>query len=140
MRSNVALIASLALVALLAGCNETRSNVSDGSDGNLQSADFEALSKAVLTGFFDPDSAQFASLHYLHKATGDDRSRICGWVNAKNRLGGYVGYQPFFYDVAEKKAFFLPAEIADQPQAQDTFAQLVDAMGCKAPLGARSPA
>lgn len=40
----------------------------------------------------DPDSAKFSNIQ-PGKATGD----YCGFVNAKNRMGGYVGDTPFFY-------------------------------------------
>jgi hypothetical protein len=41
----------------------------------------------------DPDSAQFRNERYFGDWTrsGD----YCGEVNAKNRMGGYVGYQHF---------------------------------------------
>ena len=41
----------------------------------------------------DPESAKFADLVVI------DSGKIpivCGWVNAKNSYGGYVGYKPFF--------------------------------------------
>lgn len=39
----------------------------------------------------DPESARFAGV------TRDPKGNtVCGWVNAKNSYGGYVGYKPFF--------------------------------------------
>lgn len=40
----------------------------------------------------DPDSAQFSDMT-PGKSDGD----MCGYVNAKNRMGGYVGKTPFFF-------------------------------------------
>lgn len=36
----------------------------------------------------DPDSAQFREI----KQSGKDKDVWCGEINAKNRVGGYVGY------------------------------------------------
>jgi hypothetical protein len=46
--------------------------------------------KAVKTLLNDPGSAEFSNLT-KHK------DNACGLVNAKNRMGGYVGNTPFFY-------------------------------------------
>lgn len=42
----------------------------------------------------DPDSAQFRDLK-LYTTGLPHQSALCGEVNAKNRLGGYVGFRPF---------------------------------------------
>jgi hypothetical protein len=39
----------------------------------------------------DPESARFTGL-----VIAPGKGLVCGWVNAKNSYGGYVGYQPFF--------------------------------------------
>jgi hypothetical protein len=39
----------------------------------------------------DPDSAQFS------KVTTSSGGNVCGLVNARNRMGGYVGATPFYY-------------------------------------------
>lgn len=41
----------------------------------------------------DPDSAQFSGL-----VAGKEKGDVCGYVNAKNRMGGYAGNAPFFYE------------------------------------------
>lgn len=40
----------------------------------------------------DPDSAKFSEMQ-----DGKNKGDVCGLVNAKNRMGGYVGNTPFFY-------------------------------------------
>lgn len=42
----------------------------------------------------DPESAQFRSLRLYSEWTLTE-SVLCGEVNAKNRMGGYVGYRHF---------------------------------------------
>lgn len=48
----------------------------------------------VLAKLNDPASAQFRNERVLGWAVGG--SILCGEVNAKNRMGGYVGFVPFF--------------------------------------------
>lgn len=40
----------------------------------------------------DPESVRFADLTSSSK---DGTSIVCGWINAKNSYGGYVGFTPF---------------------------------------------
>jgi hypothetical protein len=57
---------------------------------------FLSEAKAAMTASLkDPESARFDSMHVVR--LGEKRI-ACGLFNAKNSLGGYVGWQPFFYD------------------------------------------
>jgi len=51
----------------------------------------------------DPDSAQFSGL-----MDGTGKGNVCGFVNAKNRMGGYVGATPFFYEAKYEKTAIVP--------------------------------
>ena len=85
------LLAALACAAL-AGCGP-------------QSEAKNALKKLLN----DPDSAQFSELQ-AGQQTGD----VCGLFNAKNRMGGYVGSTPFFYQKATQTvAIAKPPEDSD---------------------------
>lgn len=48
--------------------------------------------EAVRKGLIDPDSAKFSDLR-----DGKTKGDVCGFVNAKNRMGGFVGDTPFVY-------------------------------------------
>ncbi|MCH8622542.1 hypothetical protein [Undibacterium sp. TS12] len=50
----------------------------------------------------DPDSAVFRDVKYFRKTKG-----VCGLVNAKNSLGGYVGFNDFMLN-ADGKVTFAP--------------------------------
>jgi hypothetical protein len=54
---------------------------------------------AVKTLLNDPESARFTYLK-----TGTAPGDTCGYVNAKNRMGGYVGDTPFFYEKSTSRA------------------------------------
>ncbi|SDJ25927.1 hypothetical protein SAMN05428983_0863 [Agrobacterium fabrum] len=63
----------------------------------------EQIKQAVKGVLKDPDSAQFKDFQRgRHRGyASEDRdaaSYVCGFVNAKNSLGGYTGYAPFSYD------------------------------------------
>lgn len=70
----------------------------------LTSAERTAIEGAVKEQLNDPDSATFRHNPYQ---TGSDI--YCGRVNAKNRLGGYVGYRIFKINVRGGKEGALPA-------------------------------
>jgi hypothetical protein len=48
---------------------------------------------AVRAHLKDPGSAEFGRI-FTHRGI-DDRTVVCGWVNAKNAFGGYHGEQRF---------------------------------------------
>lgn len=50
--------------------------------------------KRVLMSLKDPESARFSDVAY--REAGTDKY-ICGYVNAKNSYGGYVGPRQFIY-------------------------------------------
>lgn len=58
----------------------------------------------------DPDSATFSELYGARRIDGEGPVAVCGYVNAKNSYGGYVGKKRFF--AFEKNA----AIWSDQPQ------------------------
>lgn len=58
----------------------------------------EAVSKMLN----DPYSA-----HFGDTKKGANSGDVCGTVNAKNKMGAYVGETPFFYEKATKQATFL---------------------------------
>jgi hypothetical protein len=62
-----------------------------GCEGGAQKVE-----EAVKLTLIDPSSAQFKE---IENCSGD-RAIWRGQVNAKNRMGAYVGFAPFFYDGA----------------------------------------
>lgn len=44
----------------------------------------------------DPESARFSSVYTTKRTAGDPSVNVCGYVNAKNSYGGYVGAVRFF--------------------------------------------
>jgi len=68
--------AGLAVLLVLCGCQ-----------GNWEAQ------KAVKEILYNPDGAKFSDMHQ-----GAAPGSVCGLVNAKNRLGAYVGKERFFYD------------------------------------------
>jgi hypothetical protein len=73
----------------------------------------DASLPAITEGFFDPSSVQLQKLMLPTKPL----ATLCGEVNAKNRMGGYVGFRPFFIligvDEKPPKAFVLDPDPED---------------------------
>lgn len=58
----------------------------------------QIISIAVTSGFYDPDSALFR-WSPMRGTVG----RYCGFVNGKNRYGGYVGYKLFAVELTQTR-------------------------------------
>jgi hypothetical protein len=71
---------------LCVGDNCWKSVDSEGSSGKFAERGRAAIRNLLL----DPASAQFRTLH-------SGPNLVCGKVNAKNRMGGYVGFRDFGY-------------------------------------------
>lgn len=84
----------------------------------------ENAKNALIDSLNDPESAKIRKLMYF-----DDKLNkikvLCGEINAKNRMGGYVGYEKFFissngrYDVGQK----------DHTQYYDSYCRNVNQNG-----------
>lgn len=74
---------------------QARADVIDGSDKTLPDGIMTEVIVGLAKTFADPTSAQFHSL----QMNGQPKSieSLCGFVNLKNQIGGYVGFQPFVY-------------------------------------------
>lgn len=79
---------------------------------------------AVAALLTDPESMQ---LRHLSIAPGTDETMLCGEVNAKNRMGGYVGFTPFV--ASARGAIILP-----------TNGEAEDRLGVEATIVAACPA
>lgn len=66
----------------------------------------QAAMEAVKSKLNDPDSAKFRDVKRLGPLN------YCGWVNAKNGFGGYVGYSLFF---ANSKWTIIAPRAASDP-------------------------
>lgn len=58
--------------------------------------------KSIKNMLVDPNSAIFKDVK-----VGTNSNYVCGFVNSKNRMGGYAGEAPFIYDSEKKSAQML---------------------------------
>lgn len=87
---SINLIALIAFAIAINGCSENLNN---------------EATKAVQDRLSDPESAQF------RKVTSYRGNVVCGEVNAKNKLGGYIGFRFFVYDKTNG-----PAQVTFDPR------------------------
>ena len=85
-------IISTLVVTVLVGCAPTI-QLSATSVALSETIDRQARSLASYD-LFDPGSAQYRNLNAYQLSNGD--IAICGEQNGRNRLGGFVGFQPFY--------------------------------------------
>jgi hypothetical protein len=69
--------------------------------------------KIVAGGLIDPESARFESI-----SAGLKEGGLCGFVNGKNRMGGYAGASPFIVNVQTGEL-----EIGQAPVKREDFKQ-----------------
>lgn len=77
---------------------------------------------------FDPDSAL-----YQFKPFVSGSNIVCGKINAKNRMGGYVGYRTFAVEVTLKAGRVASAKLPDHYQITDDpeLIEIFDAGDCR---------
>ena len=59
----------------------------------------------------DPEATRFKNEYSAYKTKQGDYI-VCGTLNAKNAMGGYVGYKPFYVRIRNREvaAFAIPSE------------------------------
>ncbi|SDY54641.1 hypothetical protein [Citreimonas salinaria] len=78
-----------AVVAAIVGVFALGAGIAKQSQGDdLGFFEARTVKAAVRNKLKDPDSAQFGEIHAKRDGQKID---VCGWVNARNSLGGYVG-------------------------------------------------
>ncbi|MCA1337367.1 hypothetical protein [Pseudooceanicola marinus] len=116
MTYTASILATVAALSL-AGCNaSTFSKIEESKPVPLSAAQISQIEDTVTRDFFDPATAQFRDLRAVtvHLADGTTETRVCGEVNGKNRMGGYVGFQGFGGQLIngrfQQEPFFAPCE------------------------------
>lgn len=73
------------LVACLAGCSASTADIET------------ATQNLVASRLKDPESARFSNVKFMERSSsgGKHEGPVCGEVNARNALGGYVGATRF---------------------------------------------
>lgn len=82
--------------------------------------------KSSLAGeMFDPSSVQFRDLEAFNQGSS---VFVCGKVNAKNRMGGYVGFRGFVYDDRSGETTFEPVIpiVPPDPGSNEALANSVE--------------
>lgn len=94
MKKILPIILTLMISLAMVGCNLWT------SDSKMKSIIKEKL--------IDGESAQFSDLKY-NKAG----SYVCGYVNSKNRMGGYAGKKKFVVSLESNNGYIEPGEGED---------------------------
>lgn len=86
-------LAFCALSLILMACSESSKPVAED-------VEITAAKKAVIEQLKDPNSAEFKNVG-KYVATISGKPMVCGQVNAKNSMGGYVGFRRFAFSQTE---------------------------------------
>lgn len=108
-----------AILALAVTGDAVAQTVVDQSGPRVTAAELDAARAILSTSLIDPASAQLRRLR-----RGSDAGVVCGELNAKNRLGGYAGFEIFIANVetgaVTGPSFAGPAT----PQARQAFTSI----------------
>lgn len=82
-------LGAIFVTVVLIGCGQ-----SDESKDEMDSiARVRIAKEGVQKNLIDPKSAEFRDVHVYKN--GNSGKIVCGYVNAKNRFGGFTGYEEF---------------------------------------------
>lgn len=86
---------ALLSVLALAACGDPNTAAVNARPSALTDIDRVAVKAGLVDGLKDPSAAQLRNVVAYDLSNGQGRA-ICGEVNGKNALGGYVGFRPFY--------------------------------------------
>lgn len=99
-----------------------------GTEANIEKQARTALQMAL----FDSDTAKFIGLQAIDAKPPHAGNLICGEVNAKNKMGAYIGFRNFYAYPAEGLTGIDPAEESGAEQrAFNAGRREARAAGCR---------
>lgn len=105
----------IAPLVTLAGCMQF-AEIETAEPIRISTSLKSEIKKEVTRDFLDPESARFRDIRAVDVtlANGKHEKRVCGEVNGKNAMGGYVGYSMFGGVIIngdfQQRDFFSPCE------------------------------
>lgn len=100
----------------------------DGSFPAESGIDLVEMHRVISADFTDPTSAQYKGMVLRDRLLND--FVVCGWVNAKNSMGGYTPFVPFHYNI--KRAQGATHEGINDPITRDLTLIGMASSGCSA--------
>jgi hypothetical protein len=117
-------IALFSLLVSLSACNSVDKALPPASADlhpvKLSPSQLEAVKKGVARDMKDPESVRLNEV--LLAAEDGGTIHVCGYVNAKNSYGGYVGEKPF-YAMGTKTANVFTSMMVGDDAAGATIAR-----------------
>ena len=129
------IFALIACANLIQGCSSTNTQPPlMSSPYILSKQQIEAVKSSVLSSLKDPDSAKFSSS--FNSTRSANKTYVCGYVNARNSFGGYVGDKPFYTESSDEKGGFQPAAIGGKMfRSEDIGSSAIFKMCAQAGIG-----
>jgi hypothetical protein len=94
MRSGLILLAVLGSFGL-SGCMNVNTLQVNSSPSKNPTKAFSKAKVLFADKMRDPEATRFKPNHTVYDLSNGDQV-VCGTANAKNAMGGYVGYKPFY--------------------------------------------
>jgi hypothetical protein len=125
-------LAAAIAVAISAGCQSSRpadplAGVAPGSPYKLSSEQIAKIKSVISEGLKDPESAKFPDPFVATKE--GNNITVCGYVNAKNSYGGYVGKKPFYVLGFASSGLFVPMSVGGDDLSQSAALEMCKRSG-----------
>ena len=117
----------LALIAAAVASIATSAVAGDPIE--LSEAQIEAVQSVVRDGLKDPDSARFGTI--AAGVIDETGFMVCGYVNARNSFGGYVGMTVFSGVMVAKNNVFIQATIGGTDKVQENIRKICSDHGAE---------
>ena len=114
--TKIAVTSTACMMVLIAGC--TGKQEPEVKKETPEQKAIERTKEIVKNGLSDPESAQFKSMGIKTKEGTNTIIAVCGEVNAKNKMGGYVGFTKFVM-VKDRGLDIAPVNGRDQAYRHD---------------------
>lgn len=118
--------ASLTAAVPLAAAAPLPIPVLDATASAMSPDEHQALFAGLASKLVDPASAQLRKLNRPKK----DGPLVCGEINSKNRMGGYVGFVPFMAVMVNSKAEIMLNKREAYDAAPDEVLRIMASAGC----------
>lgn len=102
------------IALMLAGCMNNIEASTSSIAANEQNRVIAMTKQLVSDRMRDPEATRFKNSFQTYRTAKGDYI-VCGTLNAKNAMGGYVGYKPFYARIRNNalEAFQIPSETDD---------------------------
>ncbi len=126
MKTNVPLLFAALLIPLQIAFSHAEAERTYLGPQVLTATHIDKIKRGITDRLRDPESARFDRIGSAQFSDGS--TTVCGYVNAKNLFGGYVGKEPFIgigtHDFSQFRVMHIGGTVAEMMAIIDVCGQI----------------